>query len=370
MNLFNMTTNIKKYDSLDAYLSDADLRDALIVTSSGIKKRTLSTYNLTPPIICHDTYGKGEPTDLKINQLIEEKNKHPHKQIIAIGGGSVMDCAKLMVIKDLTNAVDAFTGAMPLVKECPLICIPTTCGTGSEVTPITVAELTQLNTKKGMAHPVLQPDEAILIPELLKDLPIKPFMHSAIDALIHACESYLSPKASDLTNLLSLEATQKILRGFQQMVFHGPEKRMDFLEEFLIGATYAGIAFGNAGVGAVHALSYPLGGTYHVPHGEANYQFFTAVFKYYYDKEPSGKIHDLVKVIAKILDCPKNHVFEQIEHLLEQLIKKPALREYGMEEKDIILFTDSVLAEQQRLLANNYVPLSKDDIKMIYSSLY
>jgi len=370
MNLFNMPTTIKQFDSLDLYFTASILKDSLILTSKGIKERTLSTYDLEVPIICHDTYGNGEPTDIKINALIKEKNMHPHKRIIAIGGGTVMDCAKLMTIKNLSNSVDAFTGKLELIKEVPLICIPTTCGTGSEVTPVTVAELTQLGTKKGMSHPALQPDQAILIPELLKELPLKPFMHSAIDALIHAAESYLSPNASELTKLLSLDATQKILKGFQQMAFHGTDKRFEFLDDFLVGACYAGIAFGNAGVGAVHALSYPLGGTYHVPHGEANYQFFTAVFKYYYDKAPSGNIHELVKIISKILDCPKNHAFEQIEKLLSQLIKKPALRDYGMEEKEIILFTESVLTQQGRLLANNYVELSKDDIKMIYSSLY
>lgn len=370
MNIFNMATHVQKFDSLDTYLTGDHLEGALIVTSNGIFKRTLQAYDLKNPIVCHDTYGKGEPTDIKINQMIAEKNSHPHNKIIAIGGGTVMDCAKLMALKGIDNCVHVFTGEKEIVKEVPLICVPTTCGTGSEVTPITVAELTQLGTKKGLGHPAMQPDEAILISELLKDLPVKPFMHSAIDALIHATESYLSPNASDFTRMLSMEATEKILKCFQQMSFHGLDKRFEFLDDFLMAACYAGISFGNAGVGAVHALSYPLGGTYHVPHGEANFQFFTAVFKSYNDKNPQGDIKDLTRAMAKILDCPKEHVFEQLENLLTTLVEKPALRTYGMEEKDILIFTESVIEEQQRLLANNYVPLSKDDIKMIYSSLY
>lgn len=370
MNILNMPTTIKEYKSLDDYFSSDVLDGALIVTSSGIMKRTLSEYTTEVPMVFHDTYGKGEPTDIKIDQMIAAKNKHPHTKIIAIGGGTVMDCAKLMVLKNLTHAADAFTGTVALEKAVPLICIPTTCGTGSEVTAITVAELTELHTKKGLGHPALQPDEAILIPELLKTLPLKPFMHSAIDALIHATESYLSPKASKLTKVLSLEATLKILKGFQQMSFHGIDKRFDYLEDFLIASCYAGISFGNAGVGAVHALSYPLGGKYHVAHGEANYQFFTAVFKYYFDKKADGPIIELATAISKILDCRKDHVFETLESLIEKLIEKPSLRSYGMAEKDIILFTEEVIEGQQRLLANNYVALSKDDIKMIYSSLY
>lgn len=370
MNIFNMTTEIQHFKSLDYFFTTELLNKALIITSTGMVQRNLSAFGLKNPIICHDTYGKGEPTDEKINQMIAEKNKHPHNKIIAIGGGTVMDCAKLMTLENLNNCVDAFINAVPLKKAVPLICIPTTCGTGSEVTPITVVELTQLGTKKGMSHPALQPDQAILIPELLKDLPIRPFMHSAIDALIHAMESYLSPKASPFTQLLSIEAIQLIIRGFQKMSFGGHERRFDYLEDFLTASSYAGIALGNAGVGAVHALSYPLGGKYHVPHGEANYQFFTSVFKCYYDKDPTGTIQPLVRLVAKIFDCPQEHTFELIERLLENLIEKPALRTYGMSEKDILLFTDSVIEEQQRLLANNYVPLTKDDIKMIYSSLY
>lgn len=370
MNTLSIHTTIQQFNSLGEYLTQDLLENALIVTSQGIKERSLDILKLTNPIICHDLYGKGEPTDIKINKMIAEKNNYPHEKIIAIGGGTVMDCAKLMIIENLENCLDAFTGNFPLKKSTPLICVPTTAGTGSEVTSITVAELTELGTKKGLSHPVFQPDEAILIPELLRDLPEKPFIHASIDALIHATESYLSPKASPATRLFSLEATKKIIHAFQQMSYYGLERRHDFLEDFLLSACFAGIAFGNAGAGAVHALSYPLSGKYHVPHGEANFQFFTAVFKSYYDKAPEGSISELANIISTILDCPKNHAFEQLEYLLTNLIQRPALRTYGMEEKDILLFTDSVINEQHRLLANNYVPLSKNDIKMIYSSLY
>ena len=370
MNLFNMSTHIQQFNSLEEYLTTELLNNALIVTSTGIQKNQLAFLTEDIPIVCHDEFGKGEPTDAKITQMIQKKNTFIHNKIIAIGGGTVIDCAKIMILKDVLDAEDIFMNRQLPVKAMPLICIPTTCGTGSEVTSIAVAALTNLNTKKGISHPALQPDEAILIPELLKSLPIEPFMYSAIDALIHASESYLSPQASNLTKILCLEAIKKIMKGFQQMAFHGVEKRTDFLEEFLIASCYAGIAFGNAGVGAVHALSYPLGGTYHVPHGEANFQFFTAVFKCYYDKSPSGEIHELVKAIAKIIDCPKNHVFDRMEHLLTTLVEKPRLRDYGMKENDIKNFTESVINEQQRLLANNYVPLSKDDIKTIYANLF
>lgn len=370
MKTLSIHTTIQQFNSLEEYFSENVLNQALIVTSQGIQKRNLDHFKLTNPVICHDAYGKGEPKDIKINKMIAEKNKYPHNKIIAIGGGTVMDCAKLMILENLDNCVDAFIGEATLKKSVPLICIPTTAGTGSEVTPITVAELTELKTKKGLSNPVFQPDEAILIPELLKELPEKPFIHASIDALIHATESFLSPKASPATKLFSLDATKKIIFAFQQISFYGFEKRHDFLDDFLLSACFAGIAFGNAGAGAVHALSYPLSGKYHVPHGEANFQFFTAVFKSYYDKAPNGKINELAAIISTILDCQRDHAFEQLESLLTNLIEKPGLRTYGMEEKDILLFTDSVIDEQQRLLANSYVPLSKNDIKMIYSSLY
>jgi 4-hydroxybutyrate dehydrogenase len=138
-----------------------------------------------------------------------------------------------------------------------------------------------------------------------------------------------------------------------------------------VESNYAGIAFGNAGVGAVHSLSYPLGGNYHVPHGEANYQFFTEVFKTYNRLKPDGKIKEINRLLAAILKSSDvSNIYTDLEKFLGNLIPKNKLRTYGMKDEEKVIFTDSVIEKQQRLLGNNYVFLSRDEILNIYSTLY
>ena len=145
---------------------------------------------------------------------------------------------------------------------------------------------------------------------------------------------------------------------------------MDLLHQFLLASCYAGIAFGNAGCAAVHALSYPLGAVYHVPHGESNYAMFTGVMKMYLSVRTDGAIAQLSAFLAQRLGCQPGEVFAELEKLLSCLLPKKALHEYGMKEEEIDAFTDSVIENQQRLLANNFVPLSRDQIFAIYRALY
>ena len=138
----------------------------------------------------------------------------------------------------------------------------------------------------------------------------------------------------------------------------------------LIASNYAGIAFGNTGVGAVHALSYPRRGNSPVPHGEANYQFFTEVFKFYYKKKPFGNITEVNALLAHLLETDTEHVYEELDYLLGKLLSKKPLHTYGMKPEEIDGFTGNVLQTQQRLLANNHVELTREEIKEIYSTLY
>ncbi|MBR4411662.1 MAG: iron-containing alcohol dehydrogenase, partial [Firmicutes bacterium] len=216
-------------------------------------------------------------------------------------------------------------------------------------------------------------DKAVLIPESLQGLPDYVFATSSIDALIHATESYLSPFASPITELFSLKAIEMIMKGYMQILEKGgntAENRKDILKEFYLASNYAGIAFGNAGCGAVHALSYSIGGAFHVPHGESNYQFFTAVFKTYMQKAPEGKIASLNKVYADILGCEPADVYEELDKVLNKIMVKKPLREYGMVEEQIEIFTKSTVDNQQRLLGKSYVPLSYEDLKQIFVTLY
>lgn len=371
MKLFSMHTELHRFDSLNAFVDAFQITsDDLILTSRGMHKRSLESLNLPCRFIYHDDYGKGEPSNMKIDSLIADANKAQFDRMIAIGGGSVLDISKVLILKDVEKSQDAFERKMELVKAHELICIPTTCGTGSEVTNLSIMEIPERSTKMGLADPVLIPDHAILIPELLKDLPYDNYLFSSVDALIHAVESYVSPKANSFTRTLAMESASMILDVYQQILAGGPDIRHDHHKDMLLASTMAGIAFGNAGVGAVHALSYPLGGTYHVPHGEANYQFFMAVFGKYHEKKPEGDLAQLGAALSEMITVEADEIWIEMSKLLDALIQRKPLREYGMSESEIETWADSVIEGQQRLLQNNYTELSRDEIRDIYKELY
>ena len=194
------------------------------------------------------------------------------------------------------------------MKNKELVLVPTTCGTGSEVTNIAILALNSRGTKKGLAVDDMYADEAVLIPELLKGLPFGVFATSSIDALIHAIESSLSPKGNETTRMFGYRAIEMILTGYMKIAKEGKEARIPLLNDFLMASNYAGIAFGNAGCAAVHALSYPLGATFHVPHGEANYAMFTGVMNNYMEIKTDGEIEKLNNYIAGILGCDAANV--------------------------------------------------------------
>lgn len=173
-----------------------------------------------------------------------------------------------------------------------------------------------------------------------------------------------------MTRMFGYKAIDMILHGYKKIAANGPEARMPLLEDFLMASLYAGIAFGNAGCAAVHAMSYPLGATFHVAHGESNYAMFTGVMKNYMEIRQDGEIEKLNQFIADILGCKVEDVYEELEKLLNNLIQKKALHEYGMSREQIEEFADSVIANQGRLMANNFVELDRDRLIKIYTELY
>ena len=210
----------------------------------------------------------------------------------------------------------------------------------------------------------------MLIPELLKDLPFKFFATSSIDALVHAVESSLSPKATESTKLFGYKAIEMILKGYKEIEKNGHDARLPLLSDFLLASNYAGIAFSIAGCAAVHAMSYPVGATFHVAHGESNYAMFTGVLKNYLEIKKDGEIAKLNRFMADILGCDTAHVYDALEKLLNCLIVKKPLHEYGMKKEQIAEFADSVIANQQRLMANNFVFLDRDRLIKIYTELF
>lgn len=374
MNALRLVPEILYFDTFKEFNDQFQLGQGdILVTNQWIYDTYINPLDIDMPVIFQEKYGKGEPSDEMIDAMGKDMKSYEFSRIIALGGGTVIDICKILALDLPEQSIKVFTREVPAKKAKKLIAVPTTCGTGSEVTNVAVAELKSLHLKMGLAVEETYADKAVLIPESLQSLPDYVFATSSIDALIHAAESYLSPLASPVTELFSLKAIEMIMRGYMTILEQGgntAENRKDIMKDFCLASNYAGIAFGNAGCGAVHALSYSIGGAFHVPHGESNYQFFTEVFKTYMKKKPEGKIAVLNKVYADILRCDPVHVYEELDRVLNRIMVKKPLREYGMTEEQIETFTLSTVENQQRLLGKSYVPLSTDDLRQIFRQLY
>jgi len=371
MQKFNIFPTIEQFESCEEFLGEFGIGKGDLVFISDSTRNFYFTDAFSDALVVnYRKYGSGEPTDTMVENIYNDIRGYTYNRVFAIGGGTILDVAKLFALKKTVPVLDLFDRKFEIVKNKELILVPTTCGTGSEVTNISILELTAINTKMGLAVDELYADYAVLIPELISNLPFKYFATSSIDALIHSIESYTSPKATEFSKFFSEKAMRMILSGYKEIIKKGPESRNLYLNDFLIASTYAGIAFGNAGCAAVHAMSYPIGATYHVPHGEANYLMFTEVYKTYQALNPNGIIKNLNHILAEILECEDNLVYIEIEKLLDNILPRKPLHLYNVTENDLLIFTNTVMTKQSRLMANNYAVLDKETVLSIYTKLY
>lgn len=363
--MFVLKSEICLFDNVEDFLEKENVcEDDLIITNRFIFD---GKYKTSAHLIFQEEYGKGEPTDVMV-ESIRKDIPSSIKRIIAIGGGTVIDISKFLIL-DYDGKIDqVINREIPFNKVRSLYVVPTTVGTGSEVTNVAICEMIERKTKKGLADDLIYPDKAVLIPKLVKTLPYKFFATSSIDALIHSIESFVSPNATYYSRIFSKEAMTIILGCYKKVV--SGENWNKYAKDFLYASNLAGIAFNNAGCGAVHALSYPLGGTYHIPHGEANMLMFEAVFKKYREKDPSGKINDLNFVLSNVLCCDKEDSLDEMFKLLDLILKRNPLNTYGVKQEELAVFAKSVIQNQGRLLANNYTSLSEDEMLEIYESVF
>lgn len=196
--------SLYKYGTCREFAEGFQLKETdLILTNEYIYAPHFGELDLPCHVVYQEKYGMGEPSDVMAEAILKDISGLHYERIIAIGGGTIIDLAKVFAVAD-TQDMDELYARMPaLNKAHELVIIPTTCGTGSEVTNIAVLNRTRMGTKMGMVAPTMYADYAVLIPELLEGLPLKVFATSSIDALVHAVESALSPKATDYTRMFS-----------------------------------------------------------------------------------------------------------------------------------------------------------------------
>lgn len=371
MKEFKMYLDLLYYDSFKEFILDEKIGQGdLILTNEFLYNQFVQPLAPACDALFLEAYGQGEPSTEMVDRIRADLPAGL-RRIIAVGGGSVLDTAKMLSLHVSSGKTeDLFLSEEAPARIYDVYAIPTTCGTGSEVTNACAVELVSLHTKRGLNNNLMFPAKSVLIPELIAGLPYRFFATSSIDALIHAVESYLSPKACPHTELFSTEAIRLIMRGYLYIVENGLEKWTALAEQFILASNYAGIAFCSAGCAAVHALSYPLGGKYHIPHGEANQLVFAATFRTYKKKQPEGKLRALEALFGELLGVPAEQALEAAFALFDKVQPIKPLREYGVSADELAGFAEGVLAGQTRLLSNNYTPLTAEDMLAIYQTIY
>ena len=270
--------------------------------------------------------------------------------VIAVGGGSSMDVAKVVsVLANNQQSLSEIYGVgMVSSPRMPLFLAPTTAGTGSEVTPVAIIT-TGETTKAGVSSPVLLPDVAILDAALTVGLPASITAMTGIDAMVHAIEAYTSKiKKNPISDMLALSAL-KLLSENIRAVLASPED-MTAREAMLLGSMFAGQAFANAPVGAVHALAYPVGGHYHIPHGLSNSLMLPSVLNFNAEACPA-----LYAELAAVLPGAESSALGLIDWfktLITESCFPATLAQANIPESDLPMLASDAMF-QQRLLINN-----------------
>ncbi len=313
-----------------------------------------------------------EPSEDQVTEVVAKLSKLNLTSIVAVGGGSVMDMSKLVAVmlNGGPSIVDLFDGKLPKERNAQLVMIPTTAGTGAEATPNAIVYRPSQQLKVGIVCDAFMPDRVILDPELILGLPAPITASTGMDALCHALECYISNKANLLSDVLAVEATRLIFKSLKKCYTNG--KDLDARAEMILASFYAGICIACSGTNGVHALSYPLGGRYRIPHGVSNAILLAPVFKANKDA-CVAKLAAIAPLCGKDMagksDEQKADIFvDALEELSRDLGIPAKMSELGIPAEDLDTIVDAAL-EVKRLLNNNPKTLTRDDIRAIYTSI-
>ncbi len=310
-----------------------------------------------------------DPPDHIVLEAVSRAKEAGADCVIGIGGGSPMDVAKVVALMmTATESLEDIygVGMATSPRTTPLILVPTTSGTGSEVTPISILT-TGETTKKGIVAPQLYADLALLEPELTLGLPQHVTAATGIDAMVHAFEAYTSRhKKNPISDMLAKAALEKLHHNILKVCENGDD--LEARGEMLLGAMMAGQAFANAPVAAVHALAYPIGGIFHVPHGLSNSLVMPHVLRFNLESAASSYA-ELARVIFPEISGTTaqraEKFIEAMEVLAEDTGIPKTLREVGIAEHDLDRLAEDAML-QTRLLINNPREVTREDAREIY----
>ena len=369
-------SGLGKISILSDVCNQLNIKKPLIITDQGLFKlgfveeieKNLSIKNISP---CVYNRVKADPPESNIFEAVNLFQNHKADGVVGFGGGSSMDVAKAVSYFSINNInIKECYGVNNLKNDrCPLIQIPTTAGTGSEVTPIAIFTL-ENEQKMGIVDPLLYADCAILDAELTIGLPKNITAYSGIDAMVHAIEAYTTKiKKNPISDALAKKALNLLGNNIKEAVNNPENKKAR--ESMLLGSMLAGMAFANAPCAAVHALAYPIGAKFHVPHGLSNSLVLPEVLKFN-SKEVSNLYCEIASECLPDLKGNKNNIdnfIAGIEQLIIDLNIPRKLKDVGINQKDIQMLAADAL-KQQRLLINNPREVNLEDVVSIYEASY
>lgn len=354
------------------------IRRLFLVTDAGLIKAGLiegALASLADAGIAATVFSEvlADPPEERVLMAVEAARQDKADGVAGFGGGSSMDTAKLVAL--LAKTPQVLTEIYGIGQACgprlPLIQVPTTAGTGSEVTPISIVT-TPSHEKKGVVSPLLYPDVALLDSLLTLGLPPAVTAMTGVDAMVHAIEAFTSRhKKNPLSDALAIKALQLLYANLPEAVGGGKDPAVR--EAMLQGSLFAGMAFANAPVAAVHALAYPLGGHYGLPHGLTNSLVLGPVLEF---NLPSAEAlyaelgRALLPALAGSADAAAARAF--VDAIRDRVAAMPyaqTLREVGVRTEDLPTLALDVM-NIQRLLVNNPRDVNYEDALAMYQAAY
>ena len=360
-------------------MADFGAKRVMIVTDPGVVKVGLvapvaeALEHLGLRVLIYDDV-EADPPEAKVLTAVQAAQEFGAEAIVGLGGGSPMDTAKLVALlvraeQPLSEMYGVAQVDRSRIKggRLPLFQVPTTAGTGSEVTPIAIVTV-GAETKLGVVDPILYADGAVLDPSLTTGLPPHVTAHTGIDAMVHAIEAYTSKvRKNPVSDTLARQALSLLAAGLPRAMKDGSD--LQARGDMLLGAMLAGQAFANAPVAAVHALAYPVGALFHVPHGLSNTQVLGPVLRFNAETAPRlyGELADLLVRDSHGSDSQRADQFiAYMQRLTEDCGVDPRLRAVGISHNDLPKLAEGAM-QQTRLLQNNPREMTYEAALNIYT---
>jgi len=365
-------------EQIKAIAADLGATRALIISDQGVARAGLlrkpkalleaagvavTVIDSTPP----------EPDVGQVEAILASASAQSYDLVVGIGGGSAMDVAKIVAVLLASDVAlrDLLRGKATIAKRgVPTLMIPTTAGTGSEATPNSIVLVPEDELKVGIVSPKLIPDCVILDPQMTVGLPPAITASTGMDALTHAIECYMSKKGSPFSELFALKAIALIARSIRRAYTVGSD--LEARHDMLLGAYYGGMCIATSSTTAVHALAYPLGGKYRIPHGVSNAILLPYVMRFN-GVGNEAKFRDVaiamgIDVAGRSAQQATTAVVDALFALNRDLSIPADLKQWNITAADLETLVDGA-AKVTRLLDNNPRAMSRVDIASIYQQL-